>query len=143
MPSPLPLLIDSEEHDAIAISLLIIAALKLGHVDLVNTSVASEYRPCLRVEATHDDGLMHAFQSHTKKEKTGNLYVARKVHKYLAKSCDLWLVVCLGEGRTHSHCTSCLKVFDGIANVSIFRRLDCSSENLLRLIASPQLNLEN
>ena len=42
MPSPLPLVVHFQEHDAVRVSSLIISALELGHVDLVDASVSSE-----------------------------------------------------------------------------------------------------
>jgi hypothetical protein len=143
MPSPLPLFVNPKKHDTIAISSLVIATLQLGHVYLVNASVSFKDGPCLRVKTTHDDGLVHTFECHSEKEKTSDLYITREVYKDFTKSRNLWFVIGFSKGRTHSHGSCCLQVFDSVANVPKLWRLDCSSQDLFWLIGSPQLNLKN
>ena len=83
MPPPDPLTIDLQEEYAVRIPSLIIHALQLGHVDLVLIPVASEDRPSLRMDATHDDGLRHTFQHHAQQEHSSYFNVAGQVHKNL------------------------------------------------------------
>jgi len=120
--------------------------LELGQVDLVHegASVGAEDWTRLLVEAAHNDGLLHAFESHTKEEESRDLKVTGEVYENLAQSCDLGFLlgVSLGKGWWDSQGSSLLEVLDGIANISIFWRLDSSSKDFLGFIFIPEFDLE-
>ena len=82
------------------------------------------------MNATHDNGLVHAFQSHSKQEESGDLDIAWKVDKYSAKSCDLCLEVVLSEGRRYCQSSCCLQILHGVADVSVLWWLDGSAQNI-------------
>jgi len=79
------------------------------------------------VNATHDDGLMHAFQSHSKQEESGDLDVTWKIHKDFAKSCDLWFEVLVSKGWRYCQSSCCLQILNSIADVSELWWLDSSA----------------
>lgn len=95
------------------------------------------------MDATHDDGLMHAFQGHAKQEESSDLDIAWKIHKDLAESCDLWLEVFICKGWRNGQSSCRLEILNSIADVSELWRLDSSTKNMLWFIAAPKLHLED
>ncbi len=58
-----PLLIDTQEHDAVGVTALIVHDLELGQVHRISfLAAAAEDGPCLRVETAYRDCLRHAFE---------------------------------------------------------------------------------
>jgi hypothetical protein len=99
------------------------------------------------VDASYNDGLMHALQNHSEKEETCNFDVARQVHENLTKRGDPWFGVFGGKRWRDGQGPCSLQVFDGIVDVSELWRLDSFSKYLLWLIATscvtPELDLED
>ena len=81
------------------------------------------------MNASDDDGLLHALESHSEKEKSCDLEVAREIDKDLAKSSDFVLLLFLFSRMMwwHCKCTSLLQVFYRVPYVSIIWRLNGSS----------------
>ena len=123
----LPVIVNSQKHNAVRITSLVVNALLLGDVNLVHVTIHSEDRSGLRMEASHHNRLMHALQSHSKKEKSSNTNVTGKIHENLAKSCDLWDKIFFLVRRREGESSCSLEILDGIADISVLWRLDCSS----------------
>ena len=68
-----PLLVYLEQHQRVRISQLIVHALEFARVDWVITASIPEDRPCLSVNRTDVDGLLHALESHTEEEDSSDL----------------------------------------------------------------------
>ena len=93
--------------------------------------------------AAHYDGLVHTLHSHSEQKEPRYFYVTWKIYKNSTESCDFGLVV-LFRARRRDRESSCgIKIFQGITDITIFWWLDSSTQNLLRLICTPQLDLEN
>ena len=100
------------------------------------------------MDATHNDSLLHTFQSHTKHKKSGDLEIAREIHENLSESsdftCFFLIFVCESHiERRKSQSSGLLQILDGIANISVFWRLNSSSKNFSRLVLVPELDLKN
>ena len=65
-----PFIEDAEEHDGIRVTAVVISALKLSQVYLVHkgTSISAEEWPRLLMNASHNDCLLHALESHSEEE---------------------------------------------------------------------------
>ncbi len=99
------------------------------------------------MNATHDDGLLHALQGHTEEEESSDLNVARQVHENSSQRRDLptrsFRAITNRCNKRNSQSSSLLKVLNCVANVSEFWRLDSSSKDLFRLVLAPELDLED
>ena len=93
------------------------------------------------------DGLLHALERHTEEENTRDLQVYRQVDEYLAKGCDLRLVLLVrlrvDHWRWDRQRTCLLQVLYRVKDVSKLRRLDGSSQDLIWLVPVPQLDLKD
>lgn len=113
----------------------------------------SENTSRLRVDCADVDCLLHALESHSKKENASDLQSHGQVDEDFAECCDLRLVFLglIAHGNTFrsqdrrwdSEGTGLLQVLNCIVDVSQFRWLDSPTQDLIRLIPVPQLDLKD
>jgi len=99
------------------------------------------------VDAANDNGLMHALERHTKQKEPRDFDITRKVNEYLAQCSYLLKEVLLPFYLLfwwwNSQSSCFLQVFNSIADVSVFWRLDGTAKDLFGCVVSPKLNLKN
>jgi hypothetical protein len=136
-----PLQEDAKEHNRVGVSIVVVVALEFCQIHLVHkgASVGLKEGPCLLMDASHNNRLLHAFERHAEEEKPCNFEVTRKIHENLAQSSNFASLLCFGlsEDWRHRESTSLLKIFNGVANITVLRRLNCSTENFFWLILIP------
>ena len=68
-----PFLVDSQKHERVRVTFLVIHAPKLLHVDRVCVSLHTEDASNLRMNRSNVDCLLHALKSHAKEEDSSDL----------------------------------------------------------------------
>lgn len=95
------------------------------------------------MNAAHYDSLVHTLHGHSEQKESSYFNVTWKIDENFTQSCNFRLVVLFRAWWRDCQSTCLLEIFEGIADIAILRWLDSSTQNLLRFICSPQLDLEN
>lgn len=129
MPLSLPFRVNLQQHQTVGVPASIVPAFDLCYFNIIGLwSAFLENGACLRMNASYDDGLVHAFKRHTKEKQSSHFNVTWKIHKYFTQGCYLLRKVLVFlfilNWRRNGQRTSFLKIFDSIDNVSVLWRLD-------------------
>ena len=97
------------------------------------------------MNASHNDSLRHAFQSHAKEKEPRYLQITWQVYENLSEGRDLSFLFLFSLSIWRRNCKSSrlLEILDGITDVSILRRLDGSAKDFFWLILVPKLDLKD
>ena len=97
------------------------------------------------MNASHNDGLRHAFQSHAKEKESSYFQITWQVYEYLSKGRDLSFLFLFSLSIRRWDCKSSrlLEILNSITDVSILGRLDSSTQDFFWLIFVPKLDLKD